>query len=58
MFKGILFFIFAQIWFEFLPILKIGYLFDLIFESLDSGFIGFLILLAFREILRSFDPSI
>ena len=49
MFKVILFFNFSQFWFEFLLILKIGYLFDLNPQSLDSGFIGFLISLAFSE---------
>ena len=49
---------FTQFQFEFLLILKIGYLFDYNSESLDFGFIGFLISSAFRgcQILRSFDP--
>ena len=46
-FKVILFFNFAQFWFEFFLILKIGYLSDLNSESLDSSFIGFIISSAF-----------
>ena len=42
MFQVILFFIFAQIWFEFLLILKIRYLSDLNSKSLDYGFNNFL----------------
>ena len=49
MFKVILFFNFAQFSFEFLLILKIGYLSDLKFESLDSSFSGFLVSSAFRR---------
>ena len=43
MFKVVLFFNFAQIWFEFLLILKYEYLTDLKSESLDYSFIGFIV---------------
>ena len=49
MFQVILFFNFAQFWFEFLLILKIGYLSNLNSESLDSSFIRFLVSSAFRD---------
>ena len=47
MLKVVLFFNFAKIWFEFLLILNYGYLTNLNSDSLDSGFIGFLVSTSF-----------
>ena len=49
MFQVILLFNFAQFWFEFLMILKIGYLSDLNSKSLESDFTRFLVSSAFRD---------
>ena len=42
-----MFFKFTQFWFEFLLTLKIGYVFDLKFKLVDSGFSGLLVSSAF-----------